>query len=70
MLVVRGQNGYVAWVFRYINSTTKAAVCLQDNFEVNYLPSPSAAWSGLLTSIVAHSVTLVGAFVDSFWIGV
>jgi hypothetical protein len=70
MLIIRGATAHVGWIFRQTGPDTKAAVCLTDQFTIAYPAAPSVAWGQLLVQIVAHSVTIGGAFADAYWVGV
>jgi hypothetical protein len=67
MLVVQCATGYVGWIFRFTGVQSKAAICTFDNFSIAYDASPTDAWIQLVQSIVAHSVSLKGAFQDTHW---
>lgn len=60
VIIVRGQNGVVAWNIRRTGVDQLSWICLRDNFAIKQ-PSNSAGIEGFLTQLSQHSGSLVGA---------
>jgi hypothetical protein len=67
MLVVRCQNGVVAWLFKRATKSESFAFCMVDSFSVPFTSSATESWVQSLQTVMAHSAGLRGAVQAVFY---